>query len=100
MKCVGGKFKITNSCRGPKHCLVLEKPSEGKQHFECDDSVTEPGDPCEDEGEQSCSPDKKSLHVCKEHAVVVSKACPGKPAQGCAYDAAASKFECGARAAK
>jgi hypothetical protein len=95
MKCTGGKFAITNGCRGPKACIVTEKPAENKEHFECDDSMTQPGDPCEDEGEESCSLDKKSFHLCKGHKVTVSKPCPGP--SGCAYSPTSSRFECDSR---
>jgi hypothetical protein len=92
MKCVHGKFQITNGCRGPKHCTVTEKPEENKEHFECDDSITAAGDPCEDEAEESCALDKKSLDVCKAHVIALGKPCPG-PA-GCSYNAATSHFDC------
>jgi hypothetical protein len=95
MKCRGGKFEITNACRGPKKCVVTEKPEENKEHFECDDSLTLPGDPCEDDGEESCSPDKTASHLCKAHKIVVSKPCPGP--NGCAYNVTSSRFECDAR---
>jgi hypothetical protein len=92
MKCVKGKFEITNGCRGPKKCTVTEKPDENKEHFECDDSLTQPGDPCEDEGEESCSLDKKASDVCKGHKIVQGQPCPG--ASGCFYDAGAAHFGC------
>jgi hypothetical protein len=92
MKCQKGKFAITNGCRGPKKCTVTEKPDEDKEQFECDDSITAPGDPCEDEGEESCAADKKAAHVCKGHKIVVSQACPGPG--GCFYDARVSRFMC------
>jgi len=92
MKCQKGKFVVTNGCRGPKKCTVTEKPDENKEHFECDDSITGVGDPCEDEGEESCSLDGKSLDVCKAHHIAVSKSCPGPKA--CAYSQATARFEC------
>jgi len=92
MKCKGGKFQITNNCRGPKKCTVTEKPEENKEHFECDDSISEPGDPCEDDGEASCATDHKALHACKAHKVAVDKACPGP--SGCSWNAGKSHFEC------
>jgi hypothetical protein len=92
MKCEKGKFRITNGCRGPKKCTVIEKPDENKQHFECDDSFTVAGDPCEDEGEESCSLDKRSFDVCKMQRIVASRACPGP--NGCAYNTKTSHFEC------
>jgi hypothetical protein len=95
MKCTAGKFVITNGCRGPKKCTVTEKPDENKEHFECDDSITSAGDPCEDDGEESCSLDGKSLDVCKDHKIVPSKPCPG--AHGCAYNPSTSRFDCDAK---
>jgi hypothetical protein len=95
MKCENGRFRITNGCRGPKKCTVTEKPDENKEHFECDDSFTVPGDPCEDEGEESCSLDKKSFDVCKTHKIAAGKSCPGP--NGCAYNAKTSHFDCDAK---
>jgi hypothetical protein len=95
MKCQKGKFSITNYCRGPKKCTVTEKPDENKEHFECDDSVSAPDDPCEDDGEESCSADHKAEHVCKGHKVTLEKACPGP--SGCAWSTAKSRFECDTR---
>jgi len=95
MKCEKGRFRITNGCRGPKKCTVTEKPDENKEHFECDDSFTVPGDPCEDEGEESCSLDKKSFDVCKTHKIAAGKSCPGP--NGCAYNAKTSHFDCDAK---
>jgi hypothetical protein len=95
LKCQKRRFQITNGCRGPKECTVIEKPDENKEHFECDDSTTLPGDPCEDEGEESCSLDKKSVDVCKAHRIVASKACPGPT--GCVFKAKTSHFDCDAK---
>jgi len=95
MKCKNGKFEIASHCRGPKRCTVTEKPDENREQFECDDSITESGDPCEDEGEQSCSSDKRSVDVCKAHKIVVGKRCEGSAL--CAYDAASSHFDCGSK---
>jgi hypothetical protein len=94
MKCAQGKFQITSTCRGPRKCSVTEKPEENKEHFECDDSLSEPGDPCEEEGEQSCSLDRKALHACKAHKVTVDRPCPGPG--GCSWSAK-SRFECDTR---
>lgn len=94
MKCEKGKFVVTNSCRGPKRCTVTEKPDENKEQFECDDSLTQIGDSCEDEGEESCSTDRKELHVCKAHLVALARPCPGP--KGCSWTTA-SRFECDAR---
>jgi hypothetical protein len=92
MKCQKGVFGVTNGCRGPRKCQVTEKPDENKEHFECDDSVTSLGDPCEDDGEESCAVDGKASHVCRNHQVVMGRACPGP--KGCSFDAAASRFRC------
>jgi len=92
LKCHKGKFVVTSTCRGPKKCSVTEKPDENKEHFECDDSLTEPGDPCEEEAEASCATDRRSLHACRGGKVVVDKACPGPSV--CSWAAARSRFEC------
>ncbi len=92
MKCVQGKFQVTNACHGPKRCTVTEKPEENKEHFECDDSISEPGDPCEEEGEESCGADHKSSNVCKAHKITLGKPCPGPG--GCSWNTSKSRFDC------
>jgi hypothetical protein len=92
LKCTGGRFKATNSCRGPRGCVLSEKPEEQKTLFECDDSLAKAGDPCEDEGDDACSMDKKDLYACHAHKFVVSKSCRGGKA--CGLDTATGKFDC------
>jgi hypothetical protein len=92
MKCVKGTFQITNACRGPRRCVVTEKPAENKEQFECDDSVTQPGDPCEEEGETSCGADGRSLDTCKQHKIVAAESCPRDAA--CAWSAERKRFDC------
>lgn len=92
LKCAKGTFRVSNGCRGAKRCTVTAKPDENNEHFECDDSITEVGDPCEDEGELSCSVDHKALNVCKAHQIARSKLCPG----ACSWTATAARFDCDA----
>jgi hypothetical protein len=94
LKCTQGKFQVSNGCRGPNHCTVAEKPDENNEHFECDDSITAIGDPCEDNDESSCSVDHKTLNVCTVHRIVASKPCPGPHA--CSWIAGAARVDCDA----
>lgn len=94
LKCKNGRFQITNGCLGPKRCAVAEKPDEDKKQLECDDSLTLPGDPCEDDGEESCSADRRSVDVCRAHKIVAGKACQGPI--GCVLNEKTSRFECDA----
>jgi hypothetical protein len=92
LKCIKGTFQVSSGCRGTNHCTVTEKPDENNEHFECDDSLTEVGDPCEDNGESSCSVDHKTLNVCMAHRVSASKSCPGPGA--CSWNDGAARFDC------
>jgi hypothetical protein len=92
LKCIKGAFQRSNGCRGARHCTVTEKPDESNEQFECDDSLTLIGDPCEDNGEASCSVDHQSLHVCQAHRIAVSKPCPGPRA--CFWTSATARFDC------
>jgi hypothetical protein len=95
LKCTKGTFQVSNGCRGARHCTVTEKADEHDEHFECDDSITEVGDPCEDNGESSCSVDHKTLNVCSAHRIAVSKPCPGPRA--CSWIGTGSRFDCDTR---
>jgi hypothetical protein len=95
LKCTSGKFRTTNTCRGPKGCVLSEKPDENKTLFECDDSLAQAGDACEDENDQSCAVDRKALLACHAHKFNLSKACRGP--KGCGLNDATGKFDCDAR---
>jgi hypothetical protein len=90
LKCTKGTFRVSNGCRGAKHCTVATKPDENNENFECDDSMTEVGDPCEDDGELSCSVDHKTLNVCKAHQIALNKVCPS----ACSWSATTARFDC------
>jgi hypothetical protein len=92
MKCVAKKMVPLNACRGPKACVVHEKPEEKKTEFVCDDSVAQVGDPCDEEGEQACSVDKKELYQCRGGQFAKSQACPGP--KGCQFDDAKDTATC------
>jgi hypothetical protein len=83
MKCVNNTFTALNSCRGPKSCRVFDEPEAHKLTFLCDDSVANVGDACDENTEEACTLDKKSLLVCTNYKFTMSKACPG--ASGCNY---------------
>jgi len=92
LKCVGKKMVKLNSCRGTKACRVFELPQEKKVDFVCDDSLAQAGDPCDEEGEDACSMDRKSLYTCKSAAFALAKTCTGP--KGCSFDDKAEHFEC------
>jgi hypothetical protein len=92
LRCDDNKMTALNSCRGPKSCRVIELPEEKKVEFACDDSVAQENDPCDTNGEEACSMDKKALFSCKSNKFVNTKACSG-PA-GCTYDEKSDKFAC------
>jgi hypothetical protein len=92
LKCTGKVMKAIDSCRGPKSCVFEEQPAQQRIEFSCDDSVAEAGDPCESENNHACSVDKKAIHVCRGHAFVTLKQCPGP--KGCTFDPATDKLSC------
>ena len=79
-----------NSCKGAKGCRVLELPEDKKVDFVCDDAVADPGDPCDENGEEACTMDRKGLLKCTSNKFVPAAACAG----GCAFDANGEKFTC------
>jgi hypothetical protein len=94
LKCVDSKMTKLNSCRGVKGCRVFELPQEKKVEFICDDTIAQPDDACDEEGEHACSMDKKSIYVCKGLKFTMLKACDGP--KGCTFDDKGEKFECDA----
>lgn len=75
LKCDGKKWKTVDKCLGPKACTT----SASEVH--CDDTLTELGNDCSNEGSYSCSVDAKELHQCKSGRVVLDSSCRG--AEGC-----------------
>lgn len=75
LKCDGKKWKTVDKCLGPKACTT----SASEVH--CDDTLTDLGADCSNEGSYSCSLDAKELHQCKAGRVVLDSSCRG--AAGC-----------------
>jgi hypothetical protein len=75
LKCDGKKWRTVDKCLGPKACTT----SASEVH--CDDTLTEVGAECSNEGSFSCSVDGKELHQCKGSKVVLDSPCRG--AGGC-----------------
>jgi hypothetical protein len=94
LQCEGGSFKAVNACRGPRACAVHEHPEQGKVSFDCDDSVAEVNDPCDQNGEEACTADKRMLLQCRNNHVAFEKNCHGPG--GCSRDAT-NKVTCDAR---
>ena len=92
LRCDDHKMAPLNSCRGPKACRIFELPQEKKIDFVCDDSVAQENDPCDTNGEEACTMDKKAMYVCRANKFVTYKACPGPT--GCAYEEHGDKYAC------
>lgn len=73
LECGPDGWKVESKCLGEKGC------SDSGTDIECDDSVQEPGSPCDedDEGSAVCSTDKKTILECKDGKLVKSRTCPG-----------------------
>ena len=67
--CDGEKFFAASSCRGQNHCRAV-----GKQ-IDCDTSMAELGDPCEEDGAPSCDTAKKALLKCVDKKFVKDQDC-------------------------
>jgi hypothetical protein len=62
LRCVSDKFALDNSCRGPKQCVI--KVEGTKKLADCDDSVANEGDACDEPNENTCASDGHSELKC------------------------------------
>jgi hypothetical protein len=92
LRCDSGKMASLNTCRGPKSCSIVNHPAENKVEFVCDDSLAQPGDPCDTNGEEACTMDKKSILVCDKNTFQNPKPCGGPT--GCSYDEKFDRYGC------
>ncbi|MFO0678337.1 MAG: hypothetical protein U0169_17500 [Polyangiaceae bacterium] len=67
--CSGGKFALSEACRGPKGCEVA-----GKQ-VRCDQSTAVPGEPCAEDKALGCAADAKAVLTCKDKKFTVTRTC-------------------------
>jgi hypothetical protein len=67
--CDGKKFFAASSCRGQNKCRAV-----GKQ-IDCDTSMAEVGDPCEEDGALSCDTAKKTMLKCTAKKFVKEQDC-------------------------
>ncbi len=76
LRCDGKAWAEHRVCRGPKSCTKTDR------FVDCDDSLAEVGDPC-DEGLRTCSVDGTKLLLCKAGRLAVEDTCtPGKCSAG------------------
>ncbi|MFO0594668.1 MAG: hypothetical protein U0228_05175 [Myxococcaceae bacterium] len=68
--CDGEKFNAASSCKGQNHCRAVNK------NIECDTTIADVGDPCEEDGTLSCDPAKKELLKCSGKKFALEKKCP------------------------
>jgi hypothetical protein len=91
LKCSEGhQMAPINSCKGTKGCRVFEMPEEKKIEFVCDDAVADANDPCDENGEEACTMDRKGLLKCVNAKFASAGECPG----GCSFDPNGEKFVC------
>lgn len=77
LTCVGGKFVVTNTCRGPSGCK--ETPATDGYSLSCDDHVAKVGDPCKHD-DWACSTDFKAMLHCESTRFVQKTPCRGPKA--------------------
>ncbi len=72
LECAASGWKVESTCLGEKGCTI------SGLDVTCDDSVREPGSPCEkeDEGSAVCGVDKKTMLECKAGKFVKYRTCP------------------------
>ena len=73
IKCEGDHWKLVNTCAGVLGCV---SNAEGTK---CDLGAAAPGSACtkENEGNASCTPDAKSLLICKAGKMTIAATCKG-----------------------
>jgi hypothetical protein len=79
-----------NTCKGAKGCRVKEIPDLKKVDFVCDDAIADANDPCDENGEEACTMDRKGLLKCAGNKFLPETACAG----GCSFDGTGDKFQC------
>lgn len=81
LQCKDGSWKVELRCLGEQGCR-----SSGLDVM-CDDSVSDPGTPCEKEDEDAavCSTDGKTILVCRKGTLVKDRVCPRACKVGAAH---------------
>jgi hypothetical protein len=77
LSCVGGKFVVSNTCRGPGGCK--ETPENDGFTLSCDDHVAKVGDPCKHD-DWACSTNFKALLRCEGTRFALKSPCRGPKA--------------------
>ena len=67
--CDGKKFFVASTCRGQNKCRAAGNK------IECDTSMAEIDDPCEEDGKLSCDTEKKVMLKCNGKKFVKEQAC-------------------------
>jgi len=75
VRCRQNHWAVAASCKGPLGCFFTG----AKLH--CDDDLADLGDPCEENGQLSCSVDKKALYKCDGTKYELASTCKGP--KGC-----------------
>lgn len=76
LKCSGGRFGVISRCHGPKGCSIDRRTE--TTNVVCDDSLSTLGDPCEATGHYACTPDQRSILVCKSRTYALDSRCKSK----------------------
>jgi hypothetical protein len=70
--CKGGKFTLSENCRGEKGCRDVGNK------IDCDDSVAQIGEMCDTVNNHACALDSKSIVKCNGSKWVADEACKGR----------------------
>ena len=76
LACVGGKFVLAETCKGPGACKVAPGATGGPDIF-CDNDISDIGDPCRDDGDYACTGDKIAALRCVGRRMVEINTCRG-----------------------
>jgi hypothetical protein len=78
LSCQGGKFGTAQTCSGPFACRLAPYDGfapGGSGNILCDNDVARIGDPCLDEGDYACTPDRSLALRCTGRRMVVFREC-------------------------
>lgn len=75
--CVDGHFALHHDCRGPQHCQNIDGT-----RILCDESVSEAGATCAEEGSAACTEDAVRGLICQGGQYRVARTCRG----GCRHE--------------
>ena len=88
LECKGNKWTAIQTCLGTRGCSMETKK------VSCDNTVANPGEPCRDDNDYACSPDAKTVVVCRSNKFTTGAMCRGKGGCKVMGEKGETKVEC------